>query len=335
MAAGAPPPPARSVEKGTEMAITAAPADRLARPPAGSPPPRGTGRRRTRSALLFLAPFGLVFVTMMVAPIGYALYQSFFRVERSGLGLAAPTNAFAGAANYLAALRDSEFMASFGRVLLIGVVQVPLMLGIALLLALLLDARFAAFKRTFRMIYFLPYALPGVIAAIMWSFLYQPSISPFTAAFKHFGLDVDFLSGDLVLGSIGNMMTWGYTGFNMLIIYSALQAIPGELTEAAGLDGCGWWRIVWHVKIPAVRPALILTAVFSIIGTAQLYNDPEILHQVAPTVSSSYTPIMAAQQSAAINNYNYAATQSIILAVLTFVLSFGFLKLTQRKGAQT
>ncbi|MFJ8048317.1 carbohydrate ABC transporter permease [Streptomyces luteogriseus] len=282
--------------------------------------------------MLFLAPFGLLFTAMLLAPICYAVYQSFFKTNRSGLGLGPSTTVFAGLDNYVTALHDSRFMSSFLRVFTLGVVQVPVMLGLALLLALLLDSRAAAFKKVFRQIYFMPYALPGVIAAIMWSFLYAPSVSPFTAALRHLGLEVNFLSDDLVLASIGNMMTWAWTGFNMLIIYSALQAIPGELTEAAVMDGCSGWRVAWHVKIPAVRPALILTTVFSIIGTAQLFNEPAVLSQVAPTVSPTYTPILATQQSADINNYNYAATQSVILALLTFVLSFGFLKFTQRKG---
>jgi multiple sugar transport system permease protein len=306
--------------------------DALARPIAGSTAKRTPARGHTRSAVLFLAPFGLLFTAMMLAPIGYAVYQSFFKTNRSGLGLGPSTTVFAGIDNYVTALHDSRFMSSFLRVFTLGIVQVPVMLGLALLLALLLDSRAAAFKKVFRQIYFLPYALPGVIAAIMWSFLYAPSVSPFTAALRHVGLDVNFLSDDLVLASIGNMMTWAWTGFNMLIIYSALQAIPGELTEAAVMDGCSGWRVAWHVKIPAVRPALILTTVFSIIGTAQLYNEPAILSQVAPTVSPTYTPILATQQSADINNYNYAATQSVVLALLTFVLSFGFLKFTQRKG---
>ncbi|WSQ14024.1 sugar ABC transporter permease [Streptomyces sp. NBC_01231] len=311
---------------------TRTPGDALARPVAGSTAKHTSGRGHTRSAVLLLAPFGLLFTAMMLAPIGYAVYQSFFKTNRSGLGLGPSTTVFAGIDNYVTALHDSRFMSSFLRVFTLGIVQVPVMLGLALLLALLLDSRGAAFKKVFRQIYFLPYALPGVIAAIMWSFLYAPSVSPFTAALRHVGLEVNFLSDDLVLASIGNMMTWAWTGFNMLIIYSALQAIPGELTEAAVMDGCSGWRVAWHVKIPAVRPALILTTVFSIIGTAQLFNEPAVLSQVAPTVSPTYTPILATQQSADINNYNYAATQSVILALLTFVLSFGFLKFTQRKG---
>lgn len=293
------------------------------------------GRKTKLSALLFLVPFGIVFLSMTIAPIFYAIYQSFFKTERSGLGVGSAKSVFSGLENYLVALQNSDFIASFGRVFLIGIVQVPVMLIIAMFLALLLDSTFAPFRRTFRMLYFLPYAFPGVIAAIMWSFLYQPDLGPFSNWLRALGLDVNFLANNTVFFSIGNMMTWGYTGFNMLIIYSALQAVPEELTEAASLDGAGWWSTAWHIKIPAVRPAVILTAVFSIIGTVQLYNDPAILARVAPGISSTFTPIMAAQQQAGANNYNLAAAQSVILALVALVLSFGFLKFTQRKGAES
>lgn len=297
-------------------------------------PPRHTpDTRRAISAVGFLLPFGVLFAGLMIAPICYALYQSFFQLHRNGLGLSAPTASFAGLGNYVTALKDSVFTSSILRVLLLGIVQVPVMLLLALILALLLDARSTRFKRAFRLVYFLPYALPGVIAAIMWSFLYAPGVSPYASAIAHFGLHVNFLSGHMVIFSIGNMITWAWTGYNMLIIYSGLQAIPPELTEAAHMDGCRGWRLAWHVKIPLVRPALVLTTVFSIIGTTQLYNEPSILYRVAPTVTSSYTPILAAQHSADINNYNYSAAQSIILAVVTCVLSFGFLRFTQRKAA--
>jgi len=288
-------------------------------------------RRHTLPAALFMLPFGLLFVALMIAPIGYAVYESFFRLQRSGLGLSAPTTVFAGLSNYATALRDKIFLTSVLRVFLLGVVQVPVMLGLALLLALLLDSWAARFKHVFRVIYFLPFAMPGAIAAIMWSFLYVPSISPFTSALKHIGLNVDFLSPGLALVSIGNMLTWAWVGYNMLILYSALQAIPGELTEAAVMDGCSQWRLAWHVKIPLLRPALILTTIFSIIGTAQLYAEPAILHRVAPTVTATYTPIMTAQYSADINNYNFAAAESVILALVTFVASFGFMKFAQRR----
>ncbi|MBY8889052.1 sugar ABC transporter permease [Streptomyces sp. PTM05] len=270
---------------------------------------------------------------MYLAPIGYTVYQSLFQEHRSGLGLSAPTKVFAGLANYRAALDDSGFRGSLLRVLLIGVVQVPVMLALSLTLALLLDARRTLFKRFFRLAFFLPYALPGVIGALMWSFLVAPGLSPITAAAHHVGLHLDLTSNSLLAPTIGNMLTWGWTGYNMLIIYSALQAIPPELSEAATMDGCSAFGIAWRIKIPLVRPALVLTTVFSIIGTAQLYNEPAILHNVAPNLSSDYTPIFAAYDAVDAGNFDYAATESVILALLAFVLSFGFLRLVQRRGA--
>jgi multiple sugar transport system permease protein len=132
--------------------------------------------------------------------------------------------------------------------------------------------------------------------------------------------------------SIGNIMTWAWTGYNMLIIYSALRAIPTDVIEAARVDGCGEWRLAFTIKAPMVRPALVMTSVFSIIGTAQLYNEPVVLQHVAANLPSDYTPIMAAQQAVANNDYNYAGAQSIILAALVGALSFGFLRLAARRG---
>ncbi|MFH8736534.1 MULTISPECIES: carbohydrate ABC transporter permease [unclassified Streptomyces] len=294
---------------------------------------RRLSRGRTRSAWLFLAPFWVLFLATFIAPICYAVEQSLFALHRDGLGLTAPTTRFVALDNYVRAVQDSEFLSSLVRVVGLGVVQVPLMLGLSLLLALLLDSASVRWPGVFRTLFFLPYALPGVIAAIMWSYLYQPGISPLAKAAGQLGLDIDFTAPAMTLPDIGNMVTWGWTGYNMLIIFAALKAVPAELFEAAALDGCSGWRIAWHIKIPNVRGALILTTVFSIIGMVQLYAEPDILRGITNTITSDYTPILAAQKASDAGNYQYAAAQSVVLALLTLVLSFTFLKFTQRKGA--
>ncbi|WP_033216190.1 carbohydrate ABC transporter permease [Kitasatospora phosalacinea] len=296
----------------------------------------GAGRRfegRRWTPLGFLLPFGLLFAVTYLAPICYAVYESLFKLQRSGLGLAPPTETFTGLSNYTAALADHAFTSSIVRVVLIGVVQVPIMLGLALVLALLLDARRTPAKRLFRLGFFLPYAIPGVIGGLMWSFLYEPSISPLTQALAHVGLHVDFTSDGMLPWSVGNMLTWGWTGYNMIVIHSALKAVPGEFAEAAELDGCTGWRLAWHIKIPMVRPALVMTTVFSIIGMAQLYNEPVLMRAVAPNLSSDWTPIMAAQNEVAANNYHAAATRSVLLALVIFILSFGFMRFVNKRGA--
>ncbi|MFC4059941.1 carbohydrate ABC transporter permease [Planomonospora corallina] len=284
---------------------------------------RGPGRARGRAALVLLAPFGLLFTWVFAAPIGYALHQSLFTVRRSGLGLEAPVRVFAGAGNYLRALTDEAVLAGVGRVLLFGAVQVPVMLGLALLLALLLDGASARFKRFFRLAFFLPYAIPGVVAAILWAYLYLPSFSPL-----HSLTGVDFLSSGSVLWSTANVVTWSWTGYNMIVIFTALQAVPRELYEAAAMDGAGALRIALRVKIPLVRPALVLTGVFSIIGTLQLFNEPTVMRAITRSVTSDYTPAMAAYQAAfGAGDYNYAAAIAVVLALTTCVLSYLFLTL--------
>lgn len=289
-------------------------------------------RRTTLVPYLFLLPFGLFFVVFFIVPIVYALYQSLFRSQRSGLGLGAPTIIFNGLGNYKDVLSDQTFFTGLVRVLLFGVVQVPIMLGLALLLALLLDSQSARWKGFFRTAFFIPYAIPGVVAALVWGYLYTPQLSPFVQLAKSLGLGgLDFLSAGTVLWSMANITTWTWTGYNMLIIIAALQAIPTEIFEAARMDGCSGFKIARYIKVPMVAPALVLTCIFSIIGTLQLFTEPLVLSSISNNVTTGYTPNLYAYYTAFNNNnYYYTSALCVILAVVSFILSFGFLKFTQR-----
>jgi multiple sugar transport system permease protein len=298
------------------------------------PRPSGPARRRRggaasshtrRTAWGFLAPFGLLFTLFYLVPIAYAVWKSFYKVERASV-FARPVEVFAGLDNYALVFSNADFRDSVVRILVLGLVQVPVMLLLALAFALLLDSAVVRGKRFFRLAYFLPYGVPGVIAAIMWGYLYTPNLSPINDV-----VDVDLLSGGLVLWSIANIVTWTYTGYNMLIIYSALQAIPPDIYEAARIDGASGLAIAWRIKVPIVRPALVLTAVFSIIGTLQLFTEPAVMRQISTVITSTYTPTLAAYSQVSAQNYGLGAAMSVVLALATFVLSFAFLKLTQRR----
>ena len=297
-------------------------------PPTESPgTPKRKGLSQRRAILTFVGPFVVLFALFYIVPIAYAIYQSFLTVERDGT-FGPATQVFGGLTQYVAVFQNEEFWASVVRVLLFGVVQVPIMLGLALLFALLLDSPLLKGKKFFRLAFFAPYAVPGVIAAIMWGFLYSPSLSPFAPVTQN----VSFLSADLILWSIANIVTWVYVGYNMLIIYSALLAIPTEIYEAAKLDGANNWQVAWKIKIPLVTPAIILTAVFSIIGTLQLLAEPQTLRSFSTAINSTFTPNLAVYTTASVPNYSLAAAMSVVLALATFALSFAFLKATQKKA---
>ena len=177
--------------------------------------------KHKKAILGFLAPFGVLFAVFYLVPVGYAVYQSFLKVQRHG-AWGTPQVVFGGLDQYKRVLDSNEFWSSILRVLQYFIVQVPIMLGLALIFALLLDSTVLKGKKFFRLAFFAPYAVPGVIAAIMWGFLYVPSLTPFPAITDR----IDFLSSEFVLWSIANIVTWVYCGYNMLILYSALQAIP-------------------------------------------------------------------------------------------------------------
>ncbi|MEC4017849.1 carbohydrate ABC transporter permease [Streptomyces sp. H27-D2] len=291
--------------------------------------------RNARAAAGFLLPFLALFVLCFLAPIGYALYESLLRIERTGpLGLGGETReVFTGLGNYTHALQDDRFTTGFGRVLLFGAVQIPLMIALATGLALLLEAASARWVGFFRTAFFLPYGVPGVIASILWGFLYVPGISPLVEMAGGIGWDVDFLSRGTVLWAIANIVTWQFTGYNMLVLIAQLKAVPQELYEAARIDGASAWQIARHVKLPLIRPALVLTTVFSIIGTLQLFAEPMVLRPLSTSIDSGYTPNLHAYNEAfTSNNQHVAAAEAVLLALVACVLSFTFLRLVGQRG---
>ncbi|MEV5433961.1 sugar ABC transporter permease [Streptomyces sp. NPDC052701] len=299
--------------------------------PTTTPAPAHRRPRRTLAPYAFLTPFLIPFVLFTLVPVGYAFWQSLHKTERTGGTFGRTQSVFAGFDQYAQVVKEPYFAESVLRVAGFALVQIPVMLLLALVLALLLDSAVARAKRFFRLVYFVPYGIPGVVAALMWAFLYDPRLSPVVDLLESAGAHVDLLGPHAILWSIGNVVTWTYTGYNMLILYAALQAVPGDIAEAARVDGASGWTIALRIKIPIIRPALVLTGVFSIIGTFQLFTEPQVFRSISTSVTSTYTPNLAAYSLASGDNYSEAAALSVILAVVTFLLSFAFLRFTTRR----
>lgn len=311
--------------------------------PAAAARPHRPHRRRQkagnsltwRSAGL-IVPFAVIFFLFLILPIGYAVYQSFLGRQSSGLGLGPSTTVFAGLSNYWSAITSPQFEAGIGRVAIFGLINIPLTIGLALLFALILDASAIPCRGLFRVIYFLPYAIPGVVGGILWAFLYQPQLSPYSDMLSALGAgQVNLLSTNMVIWSIANIVVWEFAGYNMLILTATLNAIPAEQYEAARIDGCGRVREAIRIKIPQLRPALVMTVLFAIIGTLQLFNEPLVLSLVTKSVTTTYTPnFMSYTEAFSNDDYYFAAAISVILAVITAALSFTFLTVVNRRAAR-
>jgi multiple sugar transport system permease protein len=278
---------------------------------------------------VFTGPFAVVFLVFLVVPLIYAFYMSLFTYTQV-FG-----EHFSGLANYARVLTDTTFRNGLLLVMLYTVVMVPIQLGLALFLALLLDSFKKKFASVSRVIIFLPYAIPAVIGALMWGFMYSKMMGPFTSIFQLFGLKPpDFLSTNGIFGSLVNVVTWQWTGYYMVILYSALQSIPSELYESARIDGASEFKIATHIKIPMVAGSLIMCTIFSLIGTLQFFTEPTILRNQAPSViPAEYTPNMYAQALAfGYNQTNYSATVSFALGLIVVVFSVIFMRLTRRSN---
>ena len=298
-------------------------------------PMRG-GRRRSSAARhnltgwLFVGPFGLVFLTMLILPLGYAFYLSTFRKVLFG------GTRFVMFDNYTKAFQDPSFREGVWFVIRFSLVLIPFQMAVSLAIALMLDQLVNRFSRFSRLMIFMPYAIPAVIGALMWGFLYSKNFGPIADVFGAFGArGPDFLSKQLIFWGLVNVVTWQWAGYYMIILFAALQGIDPTLYEAARVDGASQWQIVLRIKIPLVARALVLILVFALIGTLQFFNEPKILQNLAAgAIPEDFTPNMYAyQQAFSLANYNYGAAISFALGAVVFVCVYIFLFATRKRGS--
>ena len=282
-------------------------------------PPTLRRQRRSFVGLWFVSPFLVVFAFVLITPVAYSIYLSAFRDRLVG------GRSFVGLDNYAQLFADPKFWDGLGRVALFLAVQVPIMLALALVAALAIDSGRLRGSSFFRIAVFLPYAVPGVVAVLMWGFMYGDQFGLAANLNDLIGSEVvQPLTPQWILIAVGNIVTWEFVGYNMLIFYSALRAIPVDLYEAAAIDGAGSWRVVLSIKLPALRQAIVIATILSIIGSFQLFNEPNILRTLIPSVISTYfTPNMYAYNlSFAGQQYAYAATLAIVMGVVTAVIAY-------------
>ncbi len=278
--------------------------------------------RRNWRGWMFVGPFLFFFVIVFVAPLVYAIYLSFLQPKM--VWGVSEGEQFVGLENYAALFVDSNFWSGVVGVGLFLLIQVPIMLLISMYLALALDSGRLWGASFFRVAVFLPYAIPAVVATLMWGFMYGTRYGVMSEVNSLFGTSIDFFGSSLIWVGIGNIVTWEFIGYNMLIFYSALKTIPHSLYEAAVIDGAGEWNVIRAIKLPAIRGSMMIAIIFSIIGSFQLFNEPNVLQQMAGnTITTYFTPNFYAFHLAfEAHNPNYSATLAIVMGGITVVVAY-------------
>ena len=286
-------------------------------------------RRRDRHGFWFGAPFLIAFGLFTIAPLVYAIYTSLYTTRLIG------GTQFSGTANYAQVLTNGGFWSGVIRVVIFGAIQIPVMLAAAFFFACVFDLGVAKFGRLFRTVFFVPFAVPAVVATIMWAFLLEPQFGPFTHFASGLGFrGVDIYSSSLMLPSLIVIAIWEWTGYNMVILYTALRSVPRDVVEAAILDHAPLWRIILRVKLPMVRPAIVLLIFLNSIGALQLFVEPLILSYYQPqAISYAYTPTLYIYNAAiGSGEYNLAAAAAVVLGFVIVIISVASLLIRRRRG---
>ncbi|HEX6454241.1 MAG TPA: sugar ABC transporter permease [Trebonia sp.] len=275
-------------------------------------------RRRGRAGLTFVTPFMIIYTLFMIVPIGYAVYDSLYTTKLIG------GTSFSGFANYATVLQSGPFWGGVIRVVIFGAIQIPVMLAIAFFFATIFDLGVAKFGRVFRAIYFIPFAVPIVVSALMWGFLFDPAYGPFNHVMDALGFsNFNWLSSSFMLPSIIIIAVWEWTGYNCIILYTALKSVPRDIVEAAILDDTPLWKIILRIKLPMVRPAIVMLVFINAIGATQLFIEPNILNNYqAGVITNTWTPVIDIYStSIQSGEYQLGAAMAVVLAIVVVAIS--------------
>ncbi|MEV7780188.1 sugar ABC transporter permease [Kitasatospora sp. NPDC088351] len=292
-----------------------------ARPAAPAPAVAAAPRRRAavlrRRALpyLLLAPALITFTVFKAYPIISSLLLSL----TTGSGAATHN---AGLANYRRLLNDPLFWTALRNTGEILVVQVPLMLLLALGLAVGINSAVVRWRAVWRLGVFMP-AVTGLVATgVMFAFLLNTDHGAVNWLLDAVGLPtVDWLGSPFWSRmSVVLVLTWHYTGYNAVIYLAGLQGIPKELYEAAMMDGAGPLRRFRSITVPALRPVLLFTVVLSTIGTLQLFDEPYVLTHGGPDNATLTVSMYLYVNGFRYFDFGYASAIAYALTLLVSVL---------------
>lgn len=277
-------------------------------------------RDRTMTLLLFLPPALLLFTLFVIFPIFNAATFSLYKW--SGYG---PLTNFVGLLNFERLFNHGIFYQSVANSFKLIAASLFLQIPLALAMALLIYRK-TSVNTAFRLIFFAPYILAEVATGLIWSFIFDGDYGISAQVAQFFGTEpiYIFASKEYAFLTIITVIVWKYFGYHMMIFIAALQSVPGDLIEAAKIDGASPWRIVWHVKLPLISHALKLSAFFAIVGALQVFDIIIPLTNGGPSNSTHSIVSYLYYFGLAQLNVGYGSAVGVVLFFLCIVTAFTY-----------
>lgn len=280
-----------------------------------------TGKQRA-AGWIYLAPATILIFIMSFWPIIQAVITSFKTGSSANMQWANPF-----AYNYTRMFQDAVFKRSIGNTFLYLIIEVPIMLVLAILLAQLLNNKHLKFKGLFRTCVFLPCATSLVSYALIFKSLFatQGLINTILVKLGILESNFNFLgTGWSAKIIIIVALIWRWTGYNMVFFLAGLQNIEYSVYEAAKIDGASGWRTFWSITVPLLRPTIVMTTIMSINGTLQLFDESVNLTSGGPangTITMSHY-VYNNSFGKGVADFGYASAMSFFIFILVAVLAF-------------
>ncbi|MFH0178491.1 carbohydrate ABC transporter permease [Streptomyces cacaoi] len=314
--------------------------DKRSGPDVGPPPPSpGSGRGRTRrrarhwlTAVGFQVPALVLFGTLVLLPMLFALYASFFRW--GGFGM---PDDYIGGDNFTRLFQDPVFLGDLWRCLLLVGLSLVLQLPFALALAVALNQKIRG-RAVYRMLFFAPYILSEAITGVLFSMIFAPDDGLADHVLGAIGLDGVggewFADPSTVMATLFLVMTWKYFGFHMMLYLAGLQSIPAELTEAALIDGAGPWQRFRNVTLPLLAPTLRISVFLSVIGSIQLFDLVWVVTAGGPDHHSETMAVTMFQYGFKRYQVGYASAISVAMFGISLVFALAYQRFVLRRDLQ-
>lgn len=273
-------------------------------------------RQRNLIPYTFLLPYLAVFALFWAWPILSSLLTSFQNTR-------VVPNTWDFSANWGRLVQDPFFWEALRNTLFILLVQVPLMLALAVALAVALNSQLLKLKGFYRFAFFAPVVVGAVAYSAVFRLLFNTQSGAVNNLLASFSLPpIDWLyNPTAAMAVIVITITWRWTGYNAIIILAGLQSIPKELYEAANIDGASPWQQFWSITLPSIRPVLLFCLVLSIIGTLQLFTEPFLITNGGPGNATTTLGVYLYQQGFRSFNFGYASAIAYSVALLAAVFS--------------
>jgi multiple sugar transport system permease protein len=271
-----------------------------------------------------LAPVHVLILGVIVLPSLYVIWLS---LNASSFG---QTPTFVGLQNYIRILTDPAFQHALLNTVVLVLVAVHLEIAIGLGMAMLF-ASGLVLRRFLVVAVLAPYAVSEVTAVVMWRFLFDPDAGPVTLALRAIHLptlDWSFEPSHAMI-LIGLLTVWLHLPFTFIILYAARLGIPGELYEAAKIDGANSWQSFRRVTLPLLRPAIIIALLFRYIFAFRLFSEAWLLTKGGPARSTEVVAIYLYQEAFTFNSFGAASATAWIMVVASLLLAAGYVLVLQ------